>query len=322
LEKIVKTHYDSPMPHPHGQTAFIDYYFNLFADKTVFKHFLTSLEQTTLPILRFNPANTKRLQQLWQAHHLDWHPLAWYPYAVQWPQQIPFGETLPGFTEHLIYPMNASSLLPVLALNPQPGETVLDACAAPGGKALMIAEQIGATGTLLANDICGPRRQRMATLFADWQQTNITIINKDAAVLFKHYKHQFDKILVDAPCSSEKHVWNSPKHLADWSYSRIKQLKQRQLAILSGLTFALKPGGTLVYSTCAINTEENEGVVAQLLKKRGDMIALQPWTLSTPGQGGLPGNYVTAFDVTAVRRILPHHEALDPMFVAVFRTSP
>ncbi|MFA5995534.1 MAG: RsmB/NOP family class I SAM-dependent RNA methyltransferase [Patescibacteria group bacterium] len=246
-----------------GKTGFIEYYTTIlqqYFPEQNFAALQAALEYQSTPITHHNPNN---------------------------PAQV--------------YHLNAASLLPVQALNPQHGDIVLDACAAPGGKALYIAEAIGKTGKLIANDISPARRFRMKQLFLDWDYAvetrhGVSLLGKPAETLFKIYPNYFDKILVDAPCSSEKHVWNSPKHLAQWSYSRIKQLKQRQIALLSGLFLALKPGGTMVYSTCAITPEENEQVVEKLLKKRGDVLQL----------------------IEQIRVWPQPDKNLDPMFVAKF----
>lgn len=317
-----------------GKEAFELYYSSLFSTEA--DAFFAALRAHRLPIIRFAARNESAVQQLWKEHHFEWQPVSWYKNAVLWPSEVEFGEQLPGNDRGLFYVMNASSLLPVLALDVQPGEHVLDACAAPGGKTLALLDQVHAIDseqstplTLIANDTSVKRRHRLRDLLHSHGYTDMTIIGKQAATLFKSEK-PFDRILADVPCSSEQHVYTSPTHLAEWSPSRIKQLAQRQIAIASGLFEALKPGGRLVYSTCAVNPVENEGVVAQLLKKKGDRIRLLPWTIESPQLPGMTAQeagmrYKTDFDVDAVCRILPHRmpaqqeaQLMDPMFVAVF----
>ncbi|MDA1192348.1 MAG: RsmB/NOP family class I SAM-dependent RNA methyltransferase [Candidatus Poribacteria bacterium] len=307
---------------PTGEAAFEELYRRLFQDE--YDALIEALTRDDAPILRCSPENAQRLQTMWRAAGLTWKPLDWHAHAVAFPPEVPFGETLPGYNERLFYPMNAASLIPVLALDPQPDDAVLDACAAPGGKALMIAERLG-DGSLVANDTSPARRRRMAQTFAEYGVADrVEVWGVKGETIFKRhygtYEERFDRILVDAPCSSEKHVLNSPKHLAEWSPSRIKLLSRQQVALLSGLFLALKPGGVMVYSTCALTPEENESVVAELLKKKGDAIELREWTLEgVPGQGGIDGKYAHPFDLSRVRRVMPHRDALDPMFVATFQ---
>lgn len=294
-----------------GQQGFFKYYRSLFSTQDAFEDCFKNLHPPTLPILRFNPCNEHSLKELWAARGLPWKTLDWYPHALLWPEAIPPGTMLPGYEEHLFYPMNASSLLPVLALDVRHGETILDACAAPGGKALFIGEQLSTSGRLVANDASPERGRRLRQILIDYGFSGVEVWHRKAEILFKIHPDAFDKILLDAPCSSEKHVLSSPTHLARWSYGRIRQLKQRQIALLSGLFLALKPGGRLVYSTCALTPEENEEVVGLFLKKKKGQAKLLPWSL--PELPGGPG-----IDLTSVRRVWPDGCLLDPMFVAVF----
>ena len=313
-----------------GETGFRAYYKHMFQSSSEeFEQFIASLTDETYPILRTRSKSTSKLERAWKSRNFPWSTLPWNHTGVQWPTGVDKGTPLPGVDKHLLYAMNASSLLPVMALNAQPGETVLDACAAPGGKALYIADGMK-TGTIMANDTSPKRRARLQQALLDFGHSDVQVLGTKAETLFKRYPDTFDRILVDAPCSSEKHVFTSPTHLNAWTYNRIKSLAQRQVAILSGLFLALKPGGRMVYSTCAVNTQENEAVVARLLKKKKAAISLLPfeqaidsdYSIGTvPGQAGMPGEYVKDFNLEAVRRVIPHrenHPNLDPMFVAVF----
>lgn len=281
-----------------GKAGFLEYYRQLFSSDEDFQQFLHNLTTEHLPILRFSAKNAVHLKELWAAQRLPWKISPDYPLALLWPNNIPAGIELPGYAEQLFFPMNPSSLQPVLALDPKPGEVILDACAAPGGKALFIADLMGDAGTLQANDSSGARRQRLRTILTEYGHSEVAVIGQHAETLFKRYPQKFDKILLDAPCSSEKHVWNSTKHLTDWSPSRIKRLYYQQVALINGLWLALKPGGRLVYSTCAVNTMENEGVIEQLLKK-----------------------YPEA-QVVSQQRIWPDTTTHDPMFVAIVDSFP
>jgi 16S rRNA C967 or C1407 C5-methylase (RsmB/RsmF family) len=307
---------------PVGREAFETYYQQVFPDPQEFAWFLSSLSQPALPVLRFNRSDGPRLQEMWRAAGLTWRVLDWCPFAAAWPPEAEPGTALPGYAEKLFYPMNAASLVPAMALDPQPGESVLDACAAPGGKALFIYDLMQGQGRLVANDLSPARRSTMQRTFAEYGAVGIEIGREPAETIFRRQAEAFDRILLDSPCSSEKHVYASSRHLAEWSASRVRQLQQRQYGLLSGLLLALKPGGRVVYSTCAVNTEENEGLVGKVLANKSSLAELEPWTLpEAPGQAGLPGDYAAEFDLNRVRRILPHRDGLDPMFVAVFRRT-
>lgn len=275
--------------------TFEEYYRKLFNSEAEFQQFLNNLTAEHKPVLRFRQQDQARLQELWAKQQLPWQLVPEYSNALLWPDNVPLGTPLPGFAEKLIYPMNVSSLYPVLALDPQPGEQILDACAAPGGKALAIYDRMTGEGELIANDSSPARVYRMRQVFQEYGAAGVTIWQKKAEIIFKRYPEYFDKILLDAPCSSEKHVYTQPKYLAQWTPARIKHLKQRQIALINGLWLALKPGGRLVYSTCAVNQEENEGVVADFLKRHPEAQQLTE------------------------QRIWPDADRFDPMFIAAFQ---
>ncbi len=303
---------------PTGRTAFLDYYQQFFDQETEFLSWKQALETNSLPVLRFNPHDQEKLQQLWQNNGLTWKTLSWYPYALLWPKETPARTVLPGFKEKLFYPMNAASLLPALALEAGPGDLVLDACAAPGGKAMLIDDFLDRQGHLIANDLSSGRRGTMRQIFNDYHKEHIEVWGQKAETLFYKYPNYFDKILVDAPCSSEKHILNEEKELKKWSETRVKTLAKRQKNLLSSVWKTLKPGGTLVYSTCAVTPEENEDVVNDFLAKNLDA-KIQPLNLKV-GQAGLK-NYVHGFDEKLVKRVQPHLDNLDPMFVAKFKKT-
>lgn len=279
------------------QGTFEQYYRQLFETETDFQEFLHNLMAEHKPVLRFRKENEERLRQLWDERGLHWQTLPEYPYALVWPDTVPLGTPLPGFTEKLIYPMNAASLYPVVALDPQPGDRVLDACAAPGGKSIALWDQMDRRGELVANDSSPARVQRLRQVLRGYHCDGVTIWRKKAEIIFKRYPEYFDKILLDAPCSSERHVYTQPKYLTLWTPARIRQLKQRQIALINGLWRALKSGGRLIYSTCAVNREENEGVVADFLQR-------QPGTRQVSEQ-----------------RIWPDAMRYDPMFIAAFKKA-
>ena len=147
----------------------------------------------------------------------------------------------------------------------------LDMCAAPGGKTLVLASGMGAEVYLQANELSRTRRTRLINVIGEHLPAAISarveVTGFDAAILPRFEQNLYDRILLDAPCSSERHVLTDPKYLAVWTPARIKALAQRQWALLSAAFLVLKPGGFLVYATCALTDAENDGVVARLLKK-------------------------------------------------------
>ncbi len=208
-----------------------------------------------------------------------------------------FGERFPGLLEALEgppdtvayseglaapYRMDRASVLAARSL-PLPEEgRVLDACAAPGGKSLVLASRIAFRPglSLTCNELSADRRRRLRDVLDSHLPepllARVTVTGFDAAARARRERDAWDSILLDAPCSSERHVLASPAHLALWSEARVRNLAARQWALLSAAFLLLKPGGSLIYSTCALSPEENDGVAGRLASKYGDRARFQP----------------------------------------------
>ncbi|ORZ34078.1 S-adenosyl-L-methionine-dependent methyltransferase [Catenaria anguillulae PL171] len=178
------------------------------------------------------------------------------------------------------YLMDLASMMPVEALNVSPGHDVLDMCAAPGGKTLNIAYRLFPTtptggkhkGSLTANEPSTDRRLRLRDVLTSHLPVSIVtdhvqLTSLDGAAFTRGYK-RFHRILIDAPCSSERHVLRDPSgEITKWTSSRTKTAARRQEKLLwSGLSVVL-PGGTLVYATCSLSQAENDGVVKRVLAR-------------------------------------------------------
>lgn len=167
----------------------------------------------------------------------------------------------------LIYRQGLSSMLPVAILDPNPEDHVLDMCAAPGSKTTQMAARMKNRGTITAIEAVRGRYYRLRTVSQLMGAENVTFKLMDARQ-FRPGDRLFDKILVDAPCSSEgRFKVADPKTFAYWSPRKIKEMVRKQRGLLLTASRWLRPGGTLVYSTCTFAPEENEAVVEWLLKK-------------------------------------------------------
>ena len=219
------------------------------------------------------------------------------------------------------YYIDKASLFPVKALNISPGQNILDMCAAPGGKTLLIALANGESGAITANDRSAARRIRLvsvldASLPAPLRKT-IKITGHDASLWGVYEKDAYDRILLDAPCSSERHVYLSPPHLELWSPSRIKQLSTRQFAMAAAALDAVKPLGKIVYSTCSISNEENDGVIEKLFKKRKGLFEIE-YNDEIFGNDGNEGNEIEAEKSEFGYYIMPDkNNGAGPIFFSV-----
>ncbi len=163
-----------------------------------------------------------------------------------------------------IYVQEAASMIPPLVLNPQPGDLVLDLCAAPGSKTTQMGMLMNNKGLIVANDYKGARLQ---SLGINVQKSGLTTIIISLMHGKRFYGFQFDKILVDAPCSGTGTIRKSLKTINIWNPAMITKLARQQKELLENAFNNLRDGGELVYSTCSVEPEENEGVVDFLLKK-------------------------------------------------------
>ncbi len=171
-------------------------------------------------------------------------------------------------TSGKVFIQNAASWLPVIALDPQPGEKILDLCAAPGGKTSHIAAITNNQAYITANDNSRPRLAKMQANFGRLDVTPAQISLYDATQIGRKLDSDtYDKILLDAPCSGEGLMhYDRAKDFESWSVAHIKRLSKLQKQILGQAWYLLKVGGTLVYSTCTMAPEENEVVVDYLLR--------------------------------------------------------
>ena len=167
------------------------------------------------------------------------------------------------------YYLDPASAWAACQLPLNPGDQVLDMCAAPGGKSLVLYNRLEPGSTLLSNDIHMTRASRLAKVMAQFKQDDSWKMSRqDGAMFGLRQKEHFDAILVDAPCSSERHWLQKDGWLADWRPSRSKRLALAQWCLLASACDALKVGGHILYLTCALSDLENDGVIDKALKKR------------------------------------------------------
>lgn len=188
-------------------------------------------------------------------------------------------------TSGLIYVQNPSSMVPVAVLDPQPGEKVLDLAAAPGSKTLQIAGRMGATGlrtagltgAITAIDISRKRFFRMQALLHRHGAGFVHTLLADGRRFFHNHADSFDRVLLDAPCSTEgRFVAGDAKTTRYWSERKIHEMAYRQRQLAESAIRCLCPGGTLVYSTCTTAPEENEAVIDWLLGRFEGEIDIAP----------------------------------------------
>ena len=180
--------------------------------------------------------------------------------GVEWALKLPYHA---GYT----YPQDPASMFAVEALNPQPGERVLDLTAAPGGKSTHIAQRLGTTGVLVANDLDTRRIKALQSNLSRLGITNAYVTRLTPGRLATVYPETFDRILLDPSCSGEGLFVTSEGQPEYWNKKALKHFSGLQFGLLREAFQMLKPGGRLLYSTCTLNTIENDGVVEDFLAK-------------------------------------------------------
>ncbi len=245
----------------------------LMPDKADFEAFEKIVHTGPRNFIRCNTLKTKpdelleRLSKKWKVAQ----PYPNHPEIMLIDQNLLPGE-LGNAIEHLLgyyYVQEISSMLSVLALEPKPGEFILDLCASPGSKTSQIAAKMENSGTLIANDL---KLDRVKILSATLERNGVSnsIISQKDAIAFcsaiRESPFRFDRILLDAPCSGEGTLRSSPKTFLMWNEKVIQKFSRQQKKFIAFALKCLKVGGTLVYSTCTHAPEEDEEVIDFALK--------------------------------------------------------
>ncbi len=185
-----------------------------------------------------------------------------------------------AFYEGRLYIQNLSSMIAPVLLAPEPEETVLDLAAAPGGKTLILAGMMQNTGWLSAVELQRERFFRLCDNLKAQGVTNAHTYMTDGRSVGKKCPLMFDRILLDAPCSSEARFKTfDEKSTSYWSIHKVKETSKLQRRLLLSAFDALKPGGKLLYSTCSFSPEENESPLQHLLERHGEHLKTIPLTL-------------------------------------------
>ncbi|MEB3203652.1 MAG: transcription antitermination factor NusB [Candidatus Sericytochromatia bacterium] len=228
-------------------------------------------------------------------------------------------QDLPGYAQGHWAVQGPAAMLATHVLDPRPGERIADLGAAPGGKTGHILSRLGGRGTVVAVDRHGSRLDRLRANAQRWQLGMPEVIEADAAdpgalQAAGLVPGSFDKVLLDAPCSGLGTLYRKADLRWRWSRARTRELAELQQCMLRAAFGLLRPGGTLVYATCTLARDENEGVVASLLASEPHARAgdLHPW-LPSAWSGEAARGMMT---------MMPHRHGTEGFFLARIERMP
>ena len=218
--------------------------------------------------LRGDPDTTRR--QL-EESGVSFMPVAWCSEAsVIEPAHLPIILEHPLWMSGAVHVQSLPSIAATVALDPQPGERVLDLCAAPGGKTSHLAACMNNQGHIVANDLSRARTHRMRALL-EKLNARATVVCRDGTRQGRREPDLYDRVLVDAPCSGEgRFDLADPPSINDWTVSKTRRLSSLQKSLLHSAIGAVRPGGVILYSTCTYGRLENEAVIERALARYGD----------------------------------------------------
>lgn len=244
-----------------------------------------------------------------------YNQVPWAPFSYYIPHDARLGKTV-LHAAGAYYLQEPSAMAVAYAVDPQPGERILDLCAAPGGKTTAIAAMMAEDAQLIANEIHPSRVQTLAENI-ERMGAKAAIVNESPDRLAKAWTGQFDAILVDAPCSGEGMFRKDPDAVLAWHADSPHVCAKRQRDILRNAVELLRPGGRLIYSTCTFNAQENEYIVAFAMDELGMTVdSLPDWPGWSPGRP----DFVDGREALIhTRRLWPHLAYGEGHFVARLR---
>ncbi len=305
---------------------FIERMKELFGNEEDFKKYMEILRERPVNSIRCNTLKISEENLKKRLEKNGWiikQPFQTNPEIMIVENELEPGE-LGRSLEHLLgyyYVQELSSMLPIIALKPEPGQKYLDLCASPGSKTTQAAAKMENGGVIIANEISLGRIKILASNLERCGVTNTIITRKDGIVLcsrFANTSMDFDKILVDAPCSGEGTLRSSPKTYKMWNIRTVKTLSKIQKNLLASALNILKVGGELVYSTCTHSPEENEEVIDYALRRFGDAIKIEKISLPFNPRSGITKWQDKEYleDVKYACRVYPHDNNTEGFFLA------
>ena len=286
--------------------------------------FVRSYEKAKVQALRVNTLKGSVESFLEKAPFFDktkarcvpWESNGFYYDEEMQPGRHPFHEA------GVYYIQEPSAMTPVSYLEAEPGEKILDLCAAPGGKTTQIASHMKNRGLLVSNEIHPVRAKILSENVERMGIQNALVTNETPKHLSELFGAYFDRILVDAPCSGEGMFRKNEEACREWSLENVRLCADRQDEILDCADLMLRPGGRLVYSTCTFAPEENEGSVARFLERHPDyeIVKVDKYEGMSGGKAKWTGN-IHVKNIEDTIRLFPHLMDGEGHYLAVLQKA-
>ncbi len=227
---------------------------------------------------------------------------------------------LPEHHAGMFYSQDPGAMAAISAIDISEGEYVLDACAAPGGKSSHVAERIGESGFLLANEYVPKRAKIIVGNFERLGIKNAIVTSLDTLEISQMFSRFFDTVICDAPCSGEGMFRKYDAAITEWSPENVRECAERQLTILTNCAKTVKYGGQLLYSTCTYSVEENECVIDAFLDSHPDfyIAPLCDEIISITASGIIPEGS-TREELSLTRRFYPHKSPGEGQYIALLK---
>lgn len=282
-----------------------------------YDNYIASFGQDAHQGLRINTAklSVEEFLQLspYELKPVDWCPNGFYYEKNEKPAKHPY------YFAGLYYIQEPSAMTTASLLPVEEGDVVLDLCAAPGGKSTELAAKLRGTGLLVTNDISNSRAKALLKNIEVFGVGNALVTSEPPNELAKRFPAFFDKILIDAPCSGEGMFRKQNNMTKAWESNGVDLFVGLQRSILKEAVTMLKPGGTIIYSTCTFSKEENEQSIEYLLSldETLELVELPQFEGFDKGhpEWGLTGNE----ELAKCRRLWPHRIEGEGHFVAMVR---
>lgn len=246
-------------------------------------------------------------------------PVPWIPNGFYYDGDQIQPAKHPYYFAGLYYLQEPSAMTPASRLPVEPGDFVLDVCAAPGGKATELGAKLQGTGMLVANDISNSRARGLLKNLELFGIGNVLVTSEEPGRLVPHFQGFFDKILIDAPCSGEGMFRKEKKMIKAWEEHGPEFFSKLQRSIVTQAADMLRPGGMLLYSTCTFDPRENEQIIEYLLNTCPDfeICEMEGYTGFSPGCPEFTESRNIELQKTV--RIFPHKMKGEGHFIALLK---